>query len=159
MKKRALLFLLPFVASCGSPIVFRAYQNPEISTSYPSKKGEGFETLSEYAPIAIQGGNLPTSYSSIYNNGSRFSLPSLGRQKLLVIPMDFQEYPGEAEEIEAISQTFFGQNDADAFPLILIFSWRGVSPLLGFAPANIPIPIYPPSMGQKERNKPCKNYI
>ena len=118
MKKRALLFLLPFVASCGSPIVFRAYQNPEISTSYPSKKGEGFETLSEYAPIAIQGGNLPTSYSSISNNGSRFSLPSLGRQKLLVIPMDFQEYPGEAEEIEAISQTFFGQNDADAFPSV-----------------------------------------
>ena len=157
-----MLFLLPFVASCGSPIVFRAYQNPEISTSYPSKKGEGFETLSEYAPIAIQGGNLPTSYSSIYNNGSRFSLPSLGRQKLLVIPMDFQEYPGEAEEIEAISQTrmpFLASPNILIVPLILIFSWRGVLPLLGFAPANIPIPIYPPSMGQKERNKPCKNYI
>ena len=113
-----MLLLLPFVASCGSPIVFRAYQNPEISTSYSSKKGEGYETLKEYVPIATQGGNLPDSYSSIYNNGNRFSLPSLGRQKLLVIPVDFQEYPGEAEEIETISHAFFGQNDADAFPSV-----------------------------------------
>ena len=118
MRKLALLLLLPFVASCGSPIVFRAYQNPEISTSYSSKKGEGYETLKEYVPIATQGGNLPDSYSSIYNNGNRFSLPSLGRQKLLVIPVDFQEYPGEAEEIEMISHAFFGQNDADAFPSV-----------------------------------------
>ncbi|MFA5480958.1 MAG: hypothetical protein WC282_01040 [Bacilli bacterium] len=85
-------------------------------------EGEGYYKLGDYEPLTyLNGEGVEESFSDfteVYRHGgTRKSVRATGRQKLLVIPVDFDDYPssslGEGTEgsLEVLRNTFFGINE------------------------------------------------
>lgn len=123
MKKALLSFsLLPLLLSCSAGGDFSSYSYGELNTApFSSSQEEGYRYISEYKAVSSKDESF-LSYRDMLQkevDGSERSyyLPSTGVQKLLVIPVDFSDYPASSLSSDALShinRAFFG-TDSDSF--------------------------------------------
>ncbi len=103
--------------SCSSGLDFSSYEYGALNTNaFVSKDGDGYKQISEFPPINSQDESF-LSYSSILNKkdekgNRRYAMPTTGVSKLLVIPIDFEDYPSSSlpsDSLSRISRAFFGK--------------------------------------------------
>lgn len=118
-----LLCLLPLLMSCSYPLDFSPYEYGELNAeAFASKEGEGYQQIKEFSPIQSQDESF-LSYSSILNKqdekgNRRYAMPSTGVSKLLVIPIDFEDYPSSSlpsDSLSRINRAFFGKPSSSFF--------------------------------------------
>lgn len=108
-----------FLASCASRgHLYVPYVYGDLVDGFDTSLQSGYHRELGNPIVEHKDGNLSSTYSSLYNDGTRFVLPSLGEQKLLVIPVDFEESPGEKGQLPIISTAFFGQTGNNEFPSV-----------------------------------------
>jgi len=124
MSKRPVL-LLCVLALCGcisSRPPYAAYEYGELNEEpFPEEVGEGYERRSEFASLHCVSGDLPRVPNATLSHAKKANIPSTGEQKLLVIPVDFAEYPGKEKQISHIEQAFFGKDYQDQFPSVVSY--------------------------------------
>ena len=120
MKRLPFLVLaLLALASCHSRgNRFVPYEFGELQAGFSPRVETGYHRALGVESIPHKDGALSSVYSSLYNDGSRFAIPSIGKQKLLVIPVDFDASPGDKDQISTISSAFFGQCEDSEFPSV-----------------------------------------
>jgi len=131
MKKSLLLTLTLFVgllAGCSLfPFSYEAYAYSSLNTSsFDLEQKEGFYKAGSFSRVSSLDENFD-SYSDVYRNkigdpnyysSWRVNLPSSGEQKLLVIPVDFVDYPSTNlpnESLDMINESFFGGEKHNQF--------------------------------------------
>lgn len=115
------LLILPFfalVASCGSARAYVPYAYGTLNETFSAQTGESYSSAWTPASFVHVGEDVSATYSEMYNDGTRFCLPSIGEQKLLVIPVDFADSSGDEGDLPLISQAFFGANGSRRFPSV-----------------------------------------
>ena len=116
-KKNFLLLALSFsLLSCaGKPFSF--YYPGELNESpFLYEEKEGYNRVGEFASLSFADKTFSSEYRQIYESKSsagvaHYALPSLGKQKILVIPVDFVDAPSSSLENNALSyiqEAFFG---------------------------------------------------
>ncbi len=103
--------------SCSSGLDFSSYDYGALNTNpFTSVEGNGYEQIASFSPIVSQDESF-LSYSSILNKQDekgrrRYAMPSTGISKLLVIPVDFEDYPSSSlssDSLSKINRAFFGK--------------------------------------------------
>lgn len=119
-KKWVLLVLLPFVSSCG--LSFSSYSpyafGELVDSPFEEESYEGYEKVGQWANLSSKDEEaISPSFSSICQskvsggNVEHYNIPSTGERKILVIPVDFSDYPGSDlgdGAITNIKKAFFG---------------------------------------------------
>lgn len=121
-----------FLASCASHIYeFDPYSSYlEDHDSYQEVSGDGYLKPASFSPYSFTNPNDEEQVFDTFNDVYRHqkvaqNITSLGRQKLLVIPVDFDDYPasllkeGRDGSLTVLQNAFFGSNE--------INSWRSVA--------------------------------
>ncbi len=117
--KRPFLFLclLPLLTSCSSGLDFSSYEYGALNANpFNAAEGDGYKQIAEFSPLSSKDESF-LSYSSILNKrdekgNRRYAMPSTGVSKLLVIPIDFEDYPSSSlpgDSLSKISRAFFGK--------------------------------------------------
>ena len=139
LKARHSPLLLPLLAlgallisSCSQTIVPFApfYNYQEDSDQHTLVEGDGYYKPGNFSPYTYLNGNGQeesfSNYTEVYRHrGFRKNIRSLGRQKILVIPVDFSDYPstmlseGTEGSLEVLRNAFFGVNENN--------HWRSVT--------------------------------
>lgn len=131
MKKSGILTLTLFVgllAGCSLfPFSYEAYAYSSLNTSsFDSEQKEGFYKAGSFSRVSSADEHFD-SYDEVYRNkvgeanyysSWRVNLPSTGEQKLLVIPVDFVDYPSTNlpnESLDMINESFFGGEKHNQF--------------------------------------------
>ncbi len=108
---------------CSSGLDFSSYEYGALNTEpFSSQEGEGYKQISEFSPIKSQDESF-LSYSLILNKqdekgNRRYAMPSTGVSKLLVIPIDFEDYPSSSLpsiSLSRIKRAFFGKPSSSFF--------------------------------------------
>ncbi len=125
MKKAGIILLLfPLLAGCGKGVFsFSPYSFGSLVTDpFEAEAGEGYYVPSEKEELPYTGGVVKQTYSSLFQQGGvNYCLPSVGEQKLIVIPVDFAECPGTKDGITAIENAFFGSDDKNQYRSVSSF--------------------------------------
>ena len=123
--KRSLLLLclLPFLISCSSGLDFSSYEYGTLNEEpFSSKEGDGYKEIAEFSPISSQDESF-LSYSSLLEKEDekgkrRYAMPSTGVAKLLVIPVDFEDYPSSllpSDSLARVNRAFFGKSSSSFY--------------------------------------------
>lgn len=116
MKKPFLvLFSLFGLLSCSTS--FSRFEKEIVSSSFVDLEGEGYKKVSSFSPLESQDEEIDTNLlSNVIGSSSFKTLPSLGEQKLLVVPVKFSDY-GEEEEkkVDLINKAFFGSKENNQY--------------------------------------------
>jgi len=122
MKKSGLACLALFVglvAGCSLfPFSYEAYAYSVLNTAdFEREEGVGCFKAGSFSPVSSADESF-ASYSDVYrdkvgdaNYSWRINLPSTGEQKLLVIPVDFSDYPSSNlpdDSLDMVRESFFG---------------------------------------------------
>ncbi len=122
MSKRVSILLLCVLPLCGcisSRLPYLPYQYGELNEApFEEEAGDGYSKRSEFATLSCVSGDLPNVPNETLSHAKRANIPSTGEQKLLVIPVDFEEYPGKENQLSHIEQAFFGKDYSDQFPSV-----------------------------------------
>ncbi|MDY0345173.1 MAG: hypothetical protein RBR44_01240 [Bacilli bacterium] len=120
------------LSSCASVyfsfVPFRDYQID--NDNHQTITAEGYYKPGDYSPYTFLNDNSEeesfVDFTDVYRHQDFFrSIRSLGRQKLLVIPVDFEDYPssnlpeGTEGSLEVLRNAFFGVNENN--------HWRSVA--------------------------------
>ena len=115
------LAAMALVSCAANKGIYLSYQNPELQTKpIDEVVGQGYRRPSVYSTLSsTDKTGIEASLSSVYSFGSRRRvIPSLGRSKLTVIPVDFASYPGQdlgEEAISDIKKAFDGDNHGNQY--------------------------------------------
>ena len=114
--------LLLALSSCaGGKGLFQLYENgPLAEDPIPEIVGQGYRRDSTFGTIHTSDrGDLSSDLATIYSYGAaRRVMPSTGRQRLTVIPVDFATYPGAdlgEGAIDNIRKAFFGDGNGNQY--------------------------------------------
>ena len=115
-------FALTALVSCAaSRGVYLPFENPKLEEDPISEVvGQGYHRSSVYSTVSsTDRPNIESSLASIYSYGSkRRVIPSQGRNKITVIPVDFSTYPGSnlgEEALNNIKKAFFGDSNGNQY--------------------------------------------
>lgn len=118
MKKPLLLFsLLLSLAACNVVTNNTMYVYGDLNTSFTPQNGAGYQSL-ESRDFPHAGKDISSVYSKMYNESHRYCLPSIGEQKFLVIPVDFEDSVGSLQDLNDIRRVFFGQMQRNEMPSV-----------------------------------------
>lgn len=118
------LTLTAMLFSCSRTYLYVPFPfNPLNENEFVEQQYDGYKLIKDFAPAKSKD-NSYQSFIDVYQ--SRFgdqelahiNLPSTGNQKMLVIPIDFAEYPSSSlpdNAIDLINQGFFGSDFANQF--------------------------------------------
>ncbi len=115
------LLLLPLLSGCAGRIGFIPYEFAPLREGFDLLSGEGFSTPSSLQSLVHVGEDVSPVYSDLLSGEPRFRLPSVGEQKLLVIPVDFSDSPGNPDGPLALSQAFFGRAQEGDYPSVAAY--------------------------------------
>ena len=120
-KKKALIgFGCVALFSCGlSPSRYFPHEfSPLVDAPFQKEEGNGYYRLGDISPIESKDGSLDWSFYDVFHDGkggiSHYAIPSTGEVNMLVIPVDFEEYPGDDETLESIKKAFMGRDLASS---------------------------------------------
>lgn len=115
------LLLLPILSGCAYRSAFIPYEFSPLREGFDLVFGEGFSTPSSLQGLVHVGEDVSPVYSDLLSGETRFRLPSVGEQKILVIPVDFDDSPGNPSGPLALSQAFFGQTGEGHYPSVAAY--------------------------------------
>ena len=109
------------LSSCVAKGIYNPFQNPTlVSEPLPEVVAQGYSRPSTYKTVSSTDvSDIGTTLSDIYSFGSkRKVIPSTGRSKITVIPVDFAAYPGSnlgEGAFDDIRKAFFGDRGGNQF--------------------------------------------
>ena len=126
--KTKLLFpitLLPLLLSCSKSYSFKEFVfNNLVEDEFVEKVNEGYKLVGNFNPIKTRDKQF-NSFDEVFQSPyglnkevAHINLHGTGEQKLLVIPIDFEEHPSSnlpKNAIELIENAFFGQDSANQY--------------------------------------------
>ncbi len=134
MKKNSLFYLsimtIVSLSACAANnryVPYESFLNKPDNTSYVE---DNFYKLNKFANYSylVNGEEqiLDDFYSLLKHKNYHLALPSIGEQKLLVIPVDFSDYPAtnlgnKEESINNIKKAFFGNEGNNQFESVASF--------------------------------------
>ena len=123
MRKKLLsvaLLSLGFLSllSCSAKAVYRPYSYGELAQPITKKEiKENYERMGTYSSLKSSDyEEITPSLPSLYRYGSvRKVLPSVGEQRLTVIPVDFDDYPFVEDYHQRIEAAFFDDSASNQY--------------------------------------------
>lgn len=116
--KKSLLALLPLIGltSCGSNI-FSIFEGKINNSPFVDKEYDGYRQVSSFSKLKSKDQELETNtLSSLFAFPSFKVMPSLGENRLLVVPVSFaSKVEDEENKLDLIKKAFFGDKSNNQF--------------------------------------------
>lgn len=116
--KKSLLALLPLIGltSCGSNI-FSIFEGKINNSPFVDKEYDGYRQVSSFSKLKSKDQELETNtLSSLFTFPSFKVMPSLGENRLLVVPVSFaSKVEDEENKLDLIKKAFFGDKSNNQF--------------------------------------------
>lgn len=120
MKRSAPLLLISVAVLAGCQTIaseYAPYQFGELSSSeFVKEERENYYRAGEFSDIVAADKTVSSDFHSLFNSASssgvaHYSIAPSGKKSMLVVAVDFEEYPGTADTMNDIRKAYLG-NDA-----------------------------------------------